>query len=504
MAEGGGSILDSVSFYGGKGKSGIEDLDIAIDTLQNILAVAFPEFAKAIFIFGDWIQDIIGLFFDEPAGSGGVFRKAATDLLPQIDVLSRKMDEEGFDIIYHRPSLYPAFVKSVLQKISPIQEQISANFVKYEGSNLLGATFFGTWVNDKLSRDVFNSLFAKQAEVVKEVDDMFHRRFVEAEKRLDALDGSGQSNTVIADLQKRIADLEFLQSKHYDELKASIKVMVSDYRLLGAKLTDVITGKIPVTDAYARGQIVLLKEMDAKINAILKTVPKNITSTYILNQFKALTTSLQGTRVNVSKLTSQMNKLLQTTIPGLQKGLASAQQQLKTLQTVTLPGIQKTLQGHTQKIADVQGQLNKLGDQVKEISAVQLPALKKELQGQITTLQSRLNGLIQRVEKLEDTLLDRLLDLETALDVERADRSDGDIEACDCAVDRVKDVLPSVFNPATVLMMLCKADGVGDAIADNLFRCVGEKTKPTVGPPEEGAALKWIEATTGTVVVHGE
>lgn len=421
--------------------------------------------AHVLKLFGDFIGWLIDLFGGGPAGSGGVFRKAAVDTIAESDKLRIKANPEMWRIAHDEIEYYWKGMQMYVAELRKFHNLQSDNFVQFEGSNLLGATFFDSWTNTILIRDHYGPMIELNAAVGMDTQLKMLREVQRLDGRINAIEGGTDVQDQIADLQQRISDIETFKSPAMQLIKHRLDGLTDEYDLLSERLGKIEEGLIGETDPETEERLQKIVRDITTLQNQMKLLPIGWTSEILKKRFEQIATNIAGLRTTLQSLQKQLQAF---NIPGMKQDIATLKQQV-----LVLPGLQREIQ-------ETQQRLDKL-------EQTTLPALKRELQGQIDPLKQRVTRLENRLDYFAFTYLPALsTDLYEWID-SWDERKEGTVnDACECARVHLPDWLPTYLNCLTVLSMLCTCSHYPNPELDSLWECIRRKIQePKPEPPPE-------------------
>jgi len=433
-------------------------VEIAIIVVFTIKFV--QDFIKSIFFFIDF-------FFGGPAGSGGKFREAALQINAQVETLYYNTIEPLGKSVYQGAwKGWSDAVHCINWQGSKIYDQQGHLWDKYEGSNLLGATFFGGWTNQHWQSWVLMPLMNFQA-AYSELQALYTRDKVNIlQDEIDTLAGRIPPSNGYQQLLDRINKLESMFNAEHE----------NTWKQLAA-------------------QAALLHAIQKIINDILSGKQKLPPPPQLQDWMKGVQNQLAGLQKGLQNLQQVQIPQLQSLIKGIQGQIATVNQTMRALQDLIkqadLPGIRQKLDDLGKQVLEIppliQG-MKDLQQKVKDILEQKIPKLQDQIDRLIPPLQRRLENIEQnelpkikqRIEqccqKFDNFMLQLPIIIQKTIET-----------ACQCGYNRTKpyvDYKTSCDQVLNTLNACCKngTDSQKAAFHD-LWLCMQGGDQPGPGGP---------------------
>lgn len=372
----------------------LEDLNIPPIDFDTLLLYAFIEGLKALF---SWI-------FGSPAGSGGVFRKGAIRVNEQIHQMGLKVNELYQQVVLGRWRGFNNNVNVMQAAMDDLWAAQDRNWVKFEGRNLLGATFFGGWTNAYYQWAVQGRMNRMYAYMLERGYDRMNNTDIVFDERLRRLEEGSGDDAAIQALRERMDQLEFDFRCGIQQLSARVYAVETLASRAMSLIEKVIAGKIklPLPEVYRLFDDVFEQIRDleqrfagtasrAQIQQLVKRLDiQGVKIADLTRSFNALRAQIQ--RYDIPGMQAEIRRIQQTLreIPEIQRDIDRINLEIDRINNLVIPQLR----------AQFNLQINRLDNRVDVIENKRLPAMQKRLDYCCSLIQGFLSqwpGLRQNV-----------------------------------------------------------------------------------------------------------
>lgn len=320
-----------------------------------------------IYVATEVLRFIFDSIFGGPAGSGGVFRKAALDIIPEIQRVSAAYRSAWPELAEGQFQGYLVLTNQLLSAINEVWAIQDKNFRKYEGSNLLGATFFAAWTSTQMQAGPFVNWFLGQAYLMEGMGRNFSNAFDDVYRRLGNLEGGGDTQAALQELRRRMDSVEFRLTSGIERLSERIFAVQALATRAMQTIGDIIAGRQHINLPDIEFALDVLREQFDDLEFSLRSYASRA-------QINALLRMIENQGSNIRKAVQDILDL---------------QRQLRSYD---IPGMQaaiKRLQDNVKEIPRIQKEIDDLERELDRVKNVIIPDLRHDFDLDIDRIDQR-------------------------------------------------------------------------------------------------------------------